>query len=161
MRDFSILSGSLFSSNPVLHPNHTVHKANVPEMITEDYLSDVEEGIFHLNSFFFIFFWILCSKTSSVTLSACQSFVLSNLWFLFHFLINPVPVVSRFICTYLTESNTLLWELSKCSLFSSSLHCLTSFLVYAQTLVLCMCSTQYCTWVLSAAFPLQLSHAVL
>ena len=40
--------GFPFFSNLLLHPNHTVHKANVPEMITEDYLSDVEEGIFFI-----------------------------------------------------------------------------------------------------------------
>lgn len=44
----------IFYSNLLLHPNHTVYKANVPEMITEDYISDVEEGIFHFTSFYFL-----------------------------------------------------------------------------------------------------------
>lgn len=83
-------------------------------MITEDYLSDVEEGIFYPNSFFLFF---KSSKTSSVTLSACQSFVLSS----------SVPVVSTCICLYVSESRSLLWELLNSSDF---------FFVFAQTLVL-------------------------
>lgn len=43
---FSFFLFLLFNfSNLLLHANHTVCTANVPEMITEDYLSDMEEGI--------------------------------------------------------------------------------------------------------------------
>lgn len=51
---FHIFWFSYFSSNLLLHPNHTVFKANVPEMITEDYISDVEEGIFIHIYFYFL-----------------------------------------------------------------------------------------------------------
>lgn len=64
--DFSIFFWfPFFLSNLLLHPNHTVCKANVPEMITEDYISDVEEGIF-----IFLHF-LICSFASFMLLSVC------------------------------------------------------------------------------------------
>lgn len=64
--DFSIFFWfPFFLSNLLLHPNHTVCKANVPEMITEDYISDVEEGIFIFLHFF------ICSFASFMLLSVC------------------------------------------------------------------------------------------
>lgn len=44
--DFDVISPSIFGSFFVFPSfKHTVYKANIPEMITEDYFSDVEEGI--------------------------------------------------------------------------------------------------------------------
>lgn len=89
--DFSIFFWfPFFLSNLLLHPNHTVCKANVPEMITEDYISDVEEGIFIFLHFLF----------ALPLLSCCFLYVLtiSNLRFLFRVSFHPFAVVSRFLC---------------------------------------------------------------
>lgn len=44
--DVNMISPSIFGSFFVFPSfKHTVYKANIPEMITEDYFSDVEEGI--------------------------------------------------------------------------------------------------------------------
>lgn len=68
--EFSVISPYflvLFFSPLTFCSTHTVCKANVPEMITEDYISDVEEGISHL--------FLLASLCMSVPdLSALISF---------------------------------------------------------------------------------------
>lgn len=47
---FSICIFILFSNT--VYSNHPVRRANVPEMLSEDYMSDVDEGIISVIYFF-------------------------------------------------------------------------------------------------------------
>ena len=74
--DFSIFLLVPVFSNLLLHPNHTVCKANMPEMITEDYISDVEEGIFIFLRFLFALSLLPCCFLYVLTfpIFSCSSF---------------------------------------------------------------------------------------